>query len=149
MGGDLSDDDSIHLYTPPKGSGRCCAGRFCLHTRSRYFPSGLCSDCHGYAHDKDCIKTGYAAVWFPDTPLVCMLCVFKHHQNETKAQEKEKRKVREASRKIVKLKTSEAMEILNQTNPFNYNQMQKVLKEKKLSGFLKAELKKKCKRKKV
>ena len=139
MGGDLSDDDSIHLHTPPKGTGRCCAGCLCVHTHSRYFPSGLCSDCGGYAHDKDCIQVGYDGMWMPGKPSICKLCVFQHEQDGIKAKEWERRKAREATRKFVSLKTTEAMEIHQNTNPFNYNQMKKVLKDRNLTSFLKVD----------
>ena len=136
MGGDLSDDDSIHLHTPPKGTGRCCAGRFCIHTHSRYFPSGLCCHCGGYAHDKDCAQVGYDGIWQPGKQLVCLLCVNKHLTGIVKAKEREKRKARESSRMIHKHKKMAAIEIHQITNPFNYNQMQKVLKENHLDGYL-------------
>ena len=136
MGGDLSDDDSIHLNTPPKGAGRCCAGRLCCHTHSRYFPSGLCSDCYGYSHDKDCAQVGYDGIWAPGKWLVCMLCVHKHWTKDEKAKEKERHKNRQETRKFEKQKKCDAQQIHNNTNPFNYNQMQKVLKERNLEGYL-------------
>lgn len=148
MGGDISDDDSIHLHTPPKGTGRCCAGNLCCHTHSRYFPSGLCFDCGGYAHDKDCIQVGYDGMWMPGKERVCKLCVFRHEQDGIRAKEQERRKAREATRVVVNLKTSQAEEILKNTNPFNYNQMMKLLKDKNLMGFLKKKKEKKYKRKK-
>jgi hypothetical protein len=144
MGGDLSDDDSIHLHTPPKGRGRCCASRLCMHSKSRYYPSGLCSDCHGYAHDKDCAQIGYDGIWMPGKDLVCVLCVQKHGQNLVKEAAREKRKIKDADRKIINEKTAAANVIHSATNPFNYNAMTKVLKEKKLAGFLAIDQKKKA-----
>jgi hypothetical protein len=87
-------------------------------------------------------------MWMTGKPRVCRLCVFRHEQNTAKSKEREKRKAKEASREIIKLKTSEAKEIHNNMNPFNYNQMMKVLKDKKLTGFLKIEKKNKYMRKK-
>jgi len=129
MGGDLSDDDSIHLHTPAKGCGRCCAGRLCLHSNSRYFASGFCSDCGHYAHDRDCAQMGYDGIWMPGKDLVCKLCVQKHEDDGVKEIARAKRRVKEATNKVVKEKTAAAEEILQNTNPFNYNQMKKVLQE--------------------
>lgn len=148
MGGDLSDDDSVHLHTPPKGCGRCCAGRLCVHTYSRYFPSGMCSVCHGYAHDKDCVQMGYDGLWMPGKDLVCVLCVQKHHADRVRETAREKRRLKENDKKIVNEKTAAANEIHKDTNPFNYNQMKKLLQEKKLDGFLERDLKKKQEQKK-
>jgi len=148
MGGDLSDDDSIHLHTPQKGHGRCCAGRLCAHSHSRYFVSGLCSDCHGYAHDKDCAQMGYDGMWLPGKPLVCMLCVHKNLVNSVKAKEREKRKIKEADRKVKCQKVSDARDIHQQMTPFNYHEMQKILRDKKLTNYLVNDRKKKAKSKK-
>jgi hypothetical protein len=46
-------------------------------------------------------------------------------------------------------KTEAANEIIAATNPFNYNLMTKVLKEKKLDGFLARDFKKKEEKRKV
>jgi hypothetical protein len=73
----------------------------------------------------------------PGKERVCKLCVFRHEQDGIRAKEQERRKAREATRVVVNLKTSQAEEILKNTNPFNYNQMMKLLKDKNLMGFLK------------
>ena len=86
-------------------------------------------------------------MWMPGKPLVCILCVQKNLVDGVKAKEHEKCKVREASRKIHNEKTKEAEEIHQNTNPFNYNQMKKVLKDNKLTNYLKINKNKKYKRK--
>jgi hypothetical protein len=78
-------------------------------------------------------------MWMPGKPSVCKLCVFWHEQDGIKAKEWERRKAREATRKFVSLKTTKAMEIHQNTNPFNYNQMKKVLKDNNLISFLKVD----------
>jgi hypothetical protein len=128
----LSDDDSIHLHTPPKGRGKCCAGHLCTHPFSRYFESGLCSDCKKYGHDKDCIQVGYDGNWFPGALMVCVLCVQKKQEKDEKAIRREKRKIKDELRKVKKQKADQVKTILKNTTPFNFNTMQKVLKEKKL-----------------
>jgi hypothetical protein len=87
-------------------------------------------------------------MWMPGKERVCKLCVFRHEQDGIRAKEQERRKAREATRVVVNLKTSQAEEILKNTNPFNYNQMMKLLKDKNLMGFLKKKKEKKYKHKK-
>jgi hypothetical protein len=90
----------------------------------------------------------------PGKDLICVLCVQKQAENLVKEAAREKRKVKQADKRINDEKTAAANEIHRSTNPFNYNQMKHLLKEKKLEGFLmwdqmkKEEQKKKDARKK-
>jgi hypothetical protein len=72
----------------------------------------------------------------PGKDLICVLCVQKQAEHLVKEAAREKRKVKQADKRINDEKTAVANEIHRSTNPFNYNQMKKVLKEKKLEGFL-------------
>jgi hypothetical protein len=85
---------------------------------------------------------GYDGMWMPGKPKVCTLCVQKHLLNSVRAKEKERRKAREAVRNVEKEKLSDAIAIHKNTNPFNYNQMQKVLKENSLNEYLKVHINK-------
>ena len=103
----LSDEDSVHLDTPPKGRGRCCAQACCINPTRHYYPTYVCDSCGGHPHEQGCFEyEGNPFGRFDLSDIICLKCKDDKAKKEKREKEREKRKWRkeEKERKAEKLR---------------------------------------------
>ena len=106
-----SDEDTVHLDTPPKGRGICCAGQFCKNRHRRFYADRTCIDCGGHPHEQGCFTLGEPFGRFDRNDPRCLLCDFKEKENERL------RPIREHRKRLAKVR-KEKKEKLKKTTPF-------------------------------
>jgi hypothetical protein len=106
-----SDDDTVHLDTPPKGRGVCCAGRFCKNPYRSYYASYKCIDCEGHPHEQGCFTLGEQIGRYDKNDPLCLLCEFKQKEDDRL------RPIRERCKLLAKAR-KEKKEKLKKKTPF-------------------------------
>lgn len=103
-----SEEDSVHLDTPPRGRGRCCADKFCLHPTRNFYSSTICDTCNGNPHEQGCflfVESMFTRYDLGDK--ICLQCKHKQEVEEKKRKKKEKEDRRRFHKQLFKA-----------TNPF-------------------------------
>jgi hypothetical protein len=98
-----SEEDSVHLHTPPHGRGRCCAGLFCINPKRTYYLTYTCNRCNRHPHEQGCfIYEGSVYGRFDLGTLLCLQCIEKKKDDERKRQNREKAAARKEKKEILK-----------------------------------------------
>jgi hypothetical protein len=102
-----SEEESVHLDTPPKGRGRCCAAEFCRNPSRSFYPTYQCDKCKGHPHEQGCFVFEESIyVRFDKGKLYCLKCNYKMitYEKNRKKRERAKFLKEERERKAAKLK---------------------------------------------
>jgi hypothetical protein len=117
-----SEEDSVHLNTPPKGKGVCCAKEFCLNRTQSYYPNYKCVVCKGYPHEQGCFTLGEILCAFDPDKVVCLRCKDNQEKREKRKHERERQKRRREWRKWEREKEArvkeERIQKIKKRNPF-------------------------------
>ena len=96
----MSDDESaIHIKTPPKGRGKCCAGVHCVKQSKPYYHSPVCGTCRGICHETGCFVFSFTV---GGSEYECLSCKHKREQKAKRAKAKADREHKEVCKKIRK-----------------------------------------------
>jgi hypothetical protein len=101
-----SDEDSIHLNTPPRGRGRCCAGLCCINPHRTLYTTYTCHECRGNPHEQGCfLFEGSVYGRFDLGNLLCLQCIENKKEEERKRKNREKVAARKERKEILRKRT--------------------------------------------
>jgi hypothetical protein len=121
--GSLSDEDSVHLNTPPKGRGVCCAKEFCKNRSRSYYTNHKCVICKGHPHEQGCFTLGEIFCRYDPDKVVCLRCDHNQKKKEERRRVRERQERRRAVRRFERekqeKKEAQRQEKIKKRNPFS------------------------------
>jgi hypothetical protein len=120
--GSLSDEDSVHLNTPPKGRGVCCAIEYCRNPTRSFYAEYICNDCKGNPHEQGCFTLGEDLCGFDPRKILCLRCYDFRKKKQERKLVRERQEFRRAIRKFEREKQAkkeeERAEKIRKRTPF-------------------------------